>query len=188
MSSRRWNSTARRSYSNSGFRSMVLNLTAGLAVGLFATSLFWGLHYLGELRTTFGSQALWVAVIFHAMTLVITLWRQRSKEHDIPFPKLLAAGLAVTLVAALVSGLGNWIFMTEIDPGFLDWVKQQSVTQLSELPLEEGQREIQLQAVEESTPGTFVVQGMIAVLIRGFLLTLPVAALIRLRRVRTGEV
>ena len=164
---------------------MILNVMAGLVVGLFATSLFWGLHYLGELRSTLGSQALWAAVIFHALTLVVTLWRQRSRELDIPFPKLLAAGLVVTLIAAMVSGLGTWIFMTWIDPGFLDWVKEQSLAQLAELPLDEEQRRTQLEAVQASTPSSFIVQGMIAVLIRGFLLTLPIAALIRLRRVRS---
>ena len=166
---------------------MRLNLLAGLMVGLFAGSLFFGLHAMGELRTPQGAQALWTVVAFHAVTLVVVLRRHRGREPEIPFARLLAAGMAVTLVAALVSTAFTAYFLERVDPDFLGWLQEQSLAQLESYELEPAEKELQIQAIRAGTPSSFLVQGLIAFLVRGFLLTLPIAALLRLRTVRTGE-
>ena len=163
---------------------MRLNLSAGLLVGFFATMLLFGLHFLGQLRNPSATQVLWTVALFHGLTLVVTLWRHRSQEPAIPFMRLFAAGLLISLVAALVTGAGHWILLG-VDPGFLDWVKEQALEQLATYELEPEQRAIQEQAIRASTPGSYVGQTVMAVLMRGLLLSLPIAALLRLRALKS---
>lgn len=160
---------------------MKVNLIAGVLVGLMSTGLFYALHFLGQLRTDFGTQFMWAAVAFHVAMLAAAMWRHHKVDLEIGFAKLLASGLLISLVGALVSGLGTWIFVTFVDPTFFDWIRERSMTQLAELPLGEDEKAAQLEMLQQTTPVSFVVQGISSTLMRGFLLSLPLAALMRLR-------
>ena len=160
---------------------MRINLIAGLLVGLMATGLFYGLHVLGQLRTDFGTQFMWTAVAFHVALLGGAMWRHHKVDPEIGFSRLLASGLLISLVGALVSGLGTWIFVTFVDPTFFEWMRDQSAAQLAEFPLSDEERAAQLELLSKATPTSFVIQGITSTLMRGFLLSLPIAALMRLR-------
>lgn len=163
---------------------MLLNLIAGLLLGLFSGSLYFVLHALELLRTASAGQLFWAAVICHGVILLLVLWRQRSADPRIGFARLLASGLMVSLIGALITGLGVWLFVSFVDPTFIDWLREQSLARLDQLGLSEDQRSLQEAQIRSADKGNFVTQAVMAVLFRGFLFSLPLAALLRLRAAR----
>ncbi len=163
---------------------MKLNLLAGVLVGLFSNLLFYGLHWAGMLRSEEGGRFLFLVSAAHAAALILVLSRHRSNALPlaVPFARLFGACLLISFVAGLLTALGSYLFTTQVDPSYLGWVIEQTVTHLKTLELPPAELERQLADLPTRvTPGGYALQGLVGVCITGFFLTLVFSALLRLR-------
>lgn len=167
---------------------MLVNVIAGTVVGLLATALLYTLHFAGLLKTGLGSQLLFLALAFHITGLIAALGyhRHRAGEGGAPFARLFGAGLMVSLFAGVVLAAGTHLFVTVVEPGYLDWLKASSLERLaaSELPAEE--QAAHRGQIEQLTPLGYAVQTLISTLIAGFFLSLTLAAFLRMRTLRSA--
>lgn len=164
---------------------MLLNVVTGLVVGIASASLIYVLHFLGVLRTPLGGQLLLLAIVFHTTGLLFALLRQRARDTDIPFARLFGAGLMLSLIAGLALAVGSYLFLTVVDPTYIDWVKERSREQLEafpDLPVEE--RAAGEEQIAALTPGAYATQGLVGTLMIGFLLSLTLSAFLRMRVLR----
>ncbi|MEM8929982.1 MAG: DUF4199 domain-containing protein [Acidobacteriota bacterium] len=166
---------------------MLFNLITGAVVGLASASLIYILHFAEVLRTPLGGQLLLLAILFLTSGLLTALMRHRVREPEIAFGRLLGAGLAISMVAGLVLAIGSYVFTTTVDPTYLDFIRERSLEQLSQmdLPVEErAANEAQIAAIN---PSGYAMQGLFGTLVTGFLLSMTISAFLRMRVVRATQ-
>lgn len=170
---------------------MRLNLVAGLLIGGFGVVLTLGLHAAGLLRQPIGGRLSVLVLAVHAGTLVWALARHRvlARPDPVPFSRLVGAGLLISLVAGLVLLGGSLLFTTTIDPSYLPWLQESMASEL-EAAASEGvsadELAAQREAVEALTPTAYALQWLSGALFMGFLLTLPIAVLLRVGALRSA--
>lgn len=163
---------------------MKLNLIFGVLLGLLSSGLVYGLYTLGWLRTPTGTRLLLLTPLIHSVLLIVALIRHRAAAlpDNVPFARLFGAGLLISFVGGAISALGAWIFTTQVDPSHLDWVKEQTAQHILTSGRPAAEIEAQLgQLSSQATPGAYAAQSLFAVLAVGFLLSLVISALLRLR-------
>ncbi len=166
---------------------MKLNLLGGLLVGVLSNLIFLTVYWSGLLRTDSGGRLLFLISAVHAVVLIVVLSRHRQNAlpDAVPFAKLFGAGLFLSFVAGVFTGMGSYTFTTLIDPTHLDWVIEKSVEYVKtlELPEAELQKEI-AEMPSRVSPVTYAIQGLIGICTTGFFLSLVIAALLRIRAVQ----
>ncbi|MEL7061659.1 MAG: DUF4199 domain-containing protein, partial [Acidobacteriota bacterium] len=100
-------------------RGMTLNVLGGVVLGAASSALIIVLHAVGLLRTPVGGRLLMAALFLHAIVLIWVMSRH-ARDEAASFARLLGAGLAVSLTAAVVMALGSYVFVTAVDPSHLD--------------------------------------------------------------------
>jgi hypothetical protein len=163
---------------------MKLNLAFGVLLGLLSAGLVYGLHQLGWLRTPTGTRLLLLNPLIHSILLIVALVRHRAAAlpDNAPFARLFGAGLLISFVGGAISALGAWIFTTRVDPSHLEWVKEQTAEHIRSSGRPAAEIEDQLaQLATHVTPDAYAAQSLFAVLAVGFLLSLVISALLRLR-------
>ena len=168
---------------------MLVNGIAGAVVGLLATALLYALHFAGVLKTPLGSQLLFLTLAFHITGLIaaLGLHRHRAKsDGGASFAMLFGAGLMVSLVAGVVLALGTHIFVTVVEPGHLEWLKQSSLERMAEAEMSEEDKALHREQIEQLTPAAYSVQTLTSTLIAGFFLTITLAAFLRMRVLRSA--
>lgn len=166
---------------------MKLNLLGGLLVGILSNLIFLTVYWTGLLRTDSGGRLLFLISAVHAVVLIVVLSRHRQNAlpDAVPFAKLFGAGLFLSFVAGVFTGMGSYTFTTLIDPTHLDWVIEKSVEYVKTLELPEA--ELQKEIAEMPTrvsPVTYAIQGLIGICTTGFFLSLVISALLRIRAVQ----
>lgn len=170
---------------------MLLNLITGVLIGLGSSVLLYTLHFQGLLRTPLGGRLLMGAMLIHAVGLLAALWRHRSVggfggEVDVPFIRLFGAGLVISLIAGLVVAQGSWLFIQVVDPTYLEWIRERSLEALAASPAPAAEKAQQAEAIRATTPLGYATQGLMGTLFFGLLLSLTLAALLRIRVLRTA--
>ena len=163
---------------------MKLNLLGGVIVGMFSNLVFYALYWADLLRSEDGARLLFLASGLHAAVLIGVLSKHRSAAlpEAIPFAKLFGAGLILSFVAGICTSLGSYYFTTQVDPSYLGWITEQSIAHLKTMDLPEAQLNAEIAALPSRvTPGSYAFQGLVGVCITGFVLTLVIGALLRLR-------
>lgn len=164
---------------------MKTNLLAGVLVGLSEFVLLWGMDLAGVLRSDLGARLLQLMLFVHAAGLIVAMVRLRQTEGAASFFRLLGAGLLVSFVAGGVAAGGTALFLEVVDPGYLDWVVEETRRDIADWPDDRrAQAEEQLDA---TTPGVYAMRGAVSYLLRGLMLSLLLAAVLRLRILRTDE-
>ena len=164
---------------------MKANLLVGALIGLVEFLLLWGLDLAGVLRSDTGARSLQFMLFVHALGLIVVMVRLRQTEGAASFPKLLAAGLMVSFVAGLTAAAGTFVFLEVVEPGYLDWVLDQTRQDIADWP--DDQRALAVEQLAATTPGVYASRGAVSYLVRGLLLSLLLAAVLRLRILRTDE-
>jgi hypothetical protein len=167
---------------------MKLNLAFGVLLGLFSSGLVYLLYHFGWLRTPEGTRLLLLNPLFHSLLVIVALIRHRAAAmpDNVPFARLFGAGLLISFVGGALSAFGAWIFTSYVDPTHLEWVKEQTARHILESGRPAAEIEAQLgQLAGQATPGAYAAQSLFAVLVIGFLLSLVVSALLRLRGIAT---
>lgn len=167
---------------------MKVNLIAALVLGLCSTAILVVMHRLGVLRSPeAGNWALVAGMTCHSLVLIVALVRHRARDGEsISYGRLFGAGLFISFLGGVISALGSLLFTSTIDPTHLDWVRAQTAEQLrAQADLPPTQLEAQIASLPELiTPGFYAVQALRALLVVGFVLSLVIAALIRLRGIQ----
>lgn len=164
---------------------MKTNLVVGVLVGLAELAFLWGMDLAGVLQSDLGARLLQFMLFFHALGLIVAMVRVRQVEGAAIFARLLGAGLMVTFVAAVTAGAGNVFFLNVVEPGYLDWVMEQTREDIADWPEDrKAQAEEQIAA---TTPAVYATRGAMYYLVRGLLLSLLLAAVLRLRILRGSD-
>ena len=102
---------------------------------------------------------------------------KQSGDGFMSYGKGLGLGTLTVLVAVVLSSIFGYIYMTMIDPGVIDMIKEQQVTQLQEQGMSDAQIE-QAMGFSESfmTPGALTIFGILITTFVGFILSLIVTA------------
>ncbi|MEM1177257.1 MAG: DUF4199 domain-containing protein [Acidobacteriota bacterium] len=170
---------------------MKINLIVGAVVGLLAAGLLFVLHATEVLRTPLGSQLLILTLAFHVTGLIVALGFHRHRAKDeggAPFSRLFGAGLMVSLIVGVILGLGTQVFVTHVDPTYLDWVKETSLEQLDQMEeISEEEKARHREQVERLTLEGYAVETLKRTLVVGFFLSLTLAALFRMRAVQATK-
>lgn len=162
---------------------MKTNLIVGIAVGLAELALLWGMDLAGVLQSDLGGRMLRFMLFIHALGLIVVMVRLRQKEGAAGFARLLGAGLTLSFVAGLTAAGATFFFLEVVEPGYLDWVVEQTRQDIADWPEDRrAQAEEQLAA---TTPGVYASRGAMSYLLRGLMLSLLLAAVLRLRILRT---
>ena len=169
---------------------MLLNLITGVLIGLGSSVLLYTLHFQGLLRTPLGGRLLMGAMLIHGVGLLAALWRHRSVggaggEIDVPFSRLFGAGLVISMIAGLVVAQGSWLFIQVVDPTYLEWIQERSLEAVAESGMTADEQAMQVEAIRGITPLRYATQGLMGTLFFGLLLSLTLAALLRIRVLRT---
>lgn len=165
---------------------MKINLLIGVLVGLADFVLLYGMKLAGMLRTELGGRLLLLTLFTHVLGLIVAMVRLRRSEGEAGFPRLLAAGLSVSFVAAITAGLSVLFFLNVVDPGYLDWVVESTRQSVVDWP--EEQRVVALEQLADTTPLAYASRGAaVSYLLRGLLLSLLLASVLRLRMLRGTE-
>ncbi|MEM1202803.1 MAG: DUF4199 domain-containing protein [Acidobacteriota bacterium] len=172
---------------------MKLNVVAGLVLGLLSVAILYVCHWTGWLRTPAGENGLPLATgLLHILLLIWALRRHRNlaRPEGVPFARLFGAGLLISLVGGITVAFGNLLLTQVLDPGFFDWAMERARFHLAEQMatmegLTEADRQARLAILDAATPEGFAVQRMVQTLILGAFLSLPVAALVRLRSLKS---
>lgn len=160
---------------------MKINLGAGLAVGLLDFLLLCTLHWTGVLKTDLGVRLLMLTLFTHALGLIVAMVVLRRQEGGAGFARLFGAGLLVSLVAGVTAAGGMYVFLQRIDPTYLDYMLEDQRRHVIET-WPEDQRDAALAQLDATTPAVYAGRGTIGgYMIRGFFLTLMLAAILRLR-------
>lgn len=166
---------------------MKLNLLGGLLVGLISNLIFLGVYAAGMLRSDGGGRLLLLASAAHAIVIIAVLSRHRQDAlpYAVPFAKLFGAGLFLSFIAGVFTGIGSYIFTTGIDPSYLGWIVERSIEHLKTLELPPAELEAQIAAMPARVnPVSYAIQGLVGVCITGFVLSLVIAALLRIRAIQ----
>jgi Protein of unknown function (DUF4199) len=166
---------------------MKLNVLGGLAVASIALAVLLGLHISGSLRSPDAGSIFFLTIAGHAVVLIVVLRRHHLKlaPEQASFFRLLGAGLLLSLIAGLLIALGSYLFAARVDPTYLDWLLEVSREQIAAagLPAEAAQNELErLQGF--ATPRGYALQSLIGALSTGFVLTLLISVILRLRALR----
>lgn len=94
----------------------------------------------------------------------------------------------LSLVAGLTLAAGSYVFLTTVDPTYIDWVKERSVEQLDAFPdLSAEERAANEEQIAALTPGAYATQGLVGTMMLGFLLSLTLSAFLRMRVLRAQK-
>ncbi|MDA8020594.1 MAG: DUF4199 family protein [Thermoanaerobaculia bacterium] len=168
-----------------GDAGMKTNVLVGVIVGLTELLLLWCMDVTGVLRSDLGARLLQFMLFVHALGLIVVMVRLRQSEHTAGFPKLLAAGLMVSFLAALTAGMGVLFFLEFVEPGYLSWVIEETRQDITDWP---DDRRIEAeQQLAATTPMVYASRGAIGYLLRGLLLSLLLAAVLRLQILRSAS-
>jgi hypothetical protein len=163
-------------------------IQAGVGVGVGIWLLLGLLHGYGILRSDLGGRLMMLTMFIHVVGLIVAMVGLRGRENAIGFPRLLAAGMAVSLIAGLLSGLGWWIFLAYVDPSHLDWVRTTSHQQIAAAAdLDEAQKQAYLAQIDGVTAGTYALRDALGAAARGFVFSVMLAAVLRMRVLRAGR-
>jgi hypothetical protein len=163
-----------------------VNLLIGVLVGLADFALLYGMRLAGMLRSELGGRLLLLTLFTHVLGLIVAMVRLRKSKDGSGFPRLLAAGLSVSFFAAVTAGLSVLFFLQVVDPGYLDWVVESTRQSVASWPQE--QRAVALEQLANTTPLAYASRGAaVSYLLRGLLLSLLLASVLRLRMLRGTE-
>ena len=161
---------------------MKTNLIVGILIGLVELALLWGMDLAGVLQSDLGARMLRFMLFVHAVGLIVVMVRLRQKEGSAGFARLLGAGLMVSFLAGMTAAGATYFFLEVVEPDYLGWVIEETRDDIADWPED---RRVQAEAqLEATTPGVYASRGTMAYLLRGLLLSLLLAAVLRLRILR----
>lgn len=161
---------------------MKTNLLVGALVGLVELAFLWGMDLAGVLQSDLGGRMLRLMLFVHALGLIVVMVRLRRQEGSAGFARLLGAGLIVSFIAGMTAAGATFFFLEVVEPGYLDWVIEQTRQDLADWP--EDRRVQAEKQLEATTPGVYASRGTMSYLLRGLMLSLLLAAVLRLRILR----
>jgi Protein of unknown function (DUF4199) len=151
----------------------------GLISGAFA--IVWSLlMYITELNRSDSAQIInIISLAFTILFMVLAINEYRTTEGNgwITFGKAFSTAFKVGLIGGIIGVAFYYLYITAIDPAFIDYQKQMQMEKMAEKGMDEETIELGMkQAAFFMTPGMQVIFGMIFWLFISALLSLVVAA------------
>ncbi len=127
----------------------------------------------------FESWASWINYIF--LAAIIFLAHKKYKEEGdgfLSFGQGLGIGFWISLVGGLISSVFSFIYITFVDPSFIETMLEKTRYNMEEQGMPDAQID-QAMAITENfmNPGMMFVIGIVSLLFLGFILSLIVSAI-----------
>ena len=102
---------------------------------------------------------------------------KQTGDGYMSYGKGLGIGTLTVVVAAIISSIFGFIYMTMIDPSIMDMIREQQIMDMEERGMSDAQIEQAMQMTEAFTsPAALAIIGVIVSVIFGFILSLIVTA------------
>lgn len=113
--------------------------------------------------------------------LAIKEWRTAIGGGYINFGQAFRQALAVCVIGGLISmAFYSFVYLTVIDPGYMDWLNEQQIARFEEMGMPEDQMEEAInQSAKFMTPGWMFTWGIAGSLFFGAIVSLIVAAIMK---------